>query len=508
MKRFISLVIILVMLVPFAACRKAPDKEADSSPVPTETATEKPADPTSEPVIPTAEPTDGPDGELPKVFAGDDVFFILYPDGSLYGWGNNIHGQVGIGSTDFVRTPVYVADGLRPVYIGETVFALDSEGGLWGWGSNEGYALGLGDTFDRTKPEKILSGVTEFACLEDGCMYALTENGDLLKWSYAPWDDLTDYEKDVAGTPSVCYENVKYFDEDFIITRGGDLIKRWGDFEKIAENVSEVYGFDGWSTIYKGTDDTLYELRKVWESDETKLLTVCESVRTVIFRGAGHTYVLKEDGALYNYVHPFIRDQETEPQLIFMMDGVKELIEASSISEIWACDANFALKENGELWAWGEIDGLPLGRKDGEDLSVPALVAEDVRAVYTNGGQTYLILTNGEVWATGLNDADCSSIGAGAEQNGNVKGLFVKLAIENAAYIATRLTADQRYATKAGEDEYEGIWYTGTIVYARTFAVLKDGTILAWGYNGDGCLGAGSADKIVYTPSEVCPEGR
>ncbi|MBO4385018.1 MAG: hypothetical protein J5854_06330 [Clostridia bacterium] len=503
MKRILSFVIIFALLVPFAACSKAPEKEANDPPAPTDTATERPADPTEEPVIPTAAPTDEPAEELPEVFVGDDVFFILYPDGSLYGWGNNEHGQVGCGAAGTVGVPVHIADGLTPVYIGETVFALDGEGTLWGWGRNDGADLGLGDTVDRTKPEKILEGVTKIARYYNGGWFALTGDGKLYNWGFDAWDDdLTEEERTASSVPSLYYENVKSFDEDYIITVGGDLIERWGDFRKIAENVSEAYGFDGWTALYKGVDGTLYEWRKVWDSDETVTIAVCEGIRTVI-----GGYILTEDGTVLDYDHPFIRDQETDTTLIKVLDGVKELVHAEAYSEAFDCfDVTFALKENGELWAWESADGIGSGRTDDENRSVPALVAEGVRSVYTNGLQTYVILENGDVYATGMNNAESGSLGTAGDTDGDVIGYFVKLGIENAAYFATRATTDLRYATDAW-DEYES-WTEGLTVYTRSFAVLHDGTVLAWGYNGDGFLAGDTADAVIHTPTEIRPEGR
>ena len=503
MKRILTFVIIFAMLIPFAACEKAPDKEAVNSPAPTETVTEKPAAPSAVPTEePTASPTEDPAEGLPKVYAGDDVFFILYPDGSLYGWGNNEHGQVGCGASGNAAVPVYVADGLTPVYIGETVFALDGEGALWGWGRNDGADLGLGDTVDRTAPEKILAGVTKFARYLNGNWLALTGEGKLYSWGFDAWNDLTEEEKAALSVPNLVYENVKSFDEDYIITVGGDLIERWGDFRKIAENVSEAYGFDGWTALYKGVDGTLYEWRKFWDSDETVTITVLEGVRTVI-----DGYILTEDGTVLDYDHPFIRDQETDATLIKVLDGVKELVHAEAYSEAFDCfDVTFALRENGELWAWESADGIGSGRTDVENRSVPALVAEGVRSVCTNGQQTYIILVNGEAMATGMNNAESGSLGTAGDTDGDVIGYFVKLGIENAAYFVTRITTDLRYATDVW-DEYES-WAEGLTVYTRSFAVLHDGTILAWGYNGDGFLAGDTAEAVIQTPVRILPEGR
>jgi alpha-tubulin suppressor-like RCC1 family protein len=80
-------------------------------------------------------------------------------DGTLWCWGSNEYGQLGTGNTQGSLQPVQVVD------LGTEVHAVSLGGGfacarkndnsLWCWGANEFGQLGLGDTENRTRPEQV-----------------------------------------------------------------------------------------------------------------------------------------------------------------------------------------------------------------------------------------------------------------------------------------------------------------------------------------------------------------
>lgn len=510
MKRVISLVIILIMLVPLAACKKAPDKEADNTPLPTETATEKPAAPTAVPTEePTAEPEPTPvptpvpetepmapaDG-VPAVYAGEDAYYILYPDGALWGWGRNEDGRIGNGTTEDVPFPVHIADGLTPVYVGKTVFCLSADGMLWGWGRNDGGDLGLGDTTDRTKPEEIMPFVKEINRFYDS-WYALTENGDLYKWGFNAWDDtVTEEQKEAASEPSLLFEDVRSFDGQFLIKENGDVLRRLGDeYTKIASGIKRIWTSVG-TAIAEGLDGKLYEFGYI-NGEKVK---ICDSFRSLAFDDAV-VYVIMNDGALYYYEVGSldgIRDvpEDQLHKMVFMMDGVKEIYAESMSGEDWGYYYRFALKENGDLWAWGLWSNDALGKSRDSEVREPELVATDVKTVSSNGYNTYIIKNDGTLWATGT-DAIFSELGGealhGEEDDWTVYGFAcIPLGAKCAAvFNILRL--------EYGEDEISD-W---VILHAATFAVDEHGVIWAWGDNDGELLGILCNLKKVAQPWPV-----
>jgi hypothetical protein len=93
----------------------------------------------------------------------------LLDNGDVYAWGINRFGAVGNGAkydkdasdvSRSVPTPVKVMSGVVDISCNyETVLALLSNGDLYGWGFNISGELGIGSTEDQFSPVKIMSGV-------------------------------------------------------------------------------------------------------------------------------------------------------------------------------------------------------------------------------------------------------------------------------------------------------------------------------------------------------------
>ena len=102
-----------------------------------------------------------------SITAGSSHSLALTSDGMVFGWGYNISGQLGDGTTTQRTTPVAV--NMNGVLLGKIVvmigagerhsLALTSDGKVFAWGNNEGQ-LGDGTTTQRTTPVAVnMSGV-------------------------------------------------------------------------------------------------------------------------------------------------------------------------------------------------------------------------------------------------------------------------------------------------------------------------------------------------------------
>ncbi len=528
MKRFISFALILILALAAVGCKKTPSGEASASealntaepaeptaPAETPEATEEQIEipeateaPTEAPTVsPAPKPTAMPERpaenpNLPKVIAGEDVFFIVKPDGSLYGWGNNEFGQLGVGDTENRTEPVFIANGLVPVIVGETVFALSSDNVLWGWGRNDMGKLGTGDLDNRSKPVELLHFVKEIADVGFGC-FALTESGELYFWGYT----LNFTSEDEAETvyvlePELAFENVTWFDGNYAIKSGGELWQKWGnEWRPIAYGVSRMWNDRG-TIAFEGTDGRLYTLGNreglIGEPNEG-IRVIAESFRSVTVSD-GTIWVLTDDGSLYYYKAAYssiLGSEEGFDELTYVMNEVVEFAADTYMDEDWGYDYKFALKANGDLWAWGEYSEPALGKTEMSYSYEPECVAHGVRSFTSTGVQTYLIAEYGCLWATGYGADDVLFYGSLGDGTTATRFGFVKLDAEDFRAVTSRM-------------DYEYVCYddeTDTVVhYCRTFAVDAEGSIWAWGWNGDGLLGTGSAEEIVLSPEEIIIE--
>ena len=101
----------------------------------------------------------GTDSDWAKVRGGYHHALALKQDGSLWAWGQNGDGQVGDGGMPQAAvSPVQIGSDTDWSSIGAGVrhsFAIKNDGSLWGWGDNGGGQLCTGDTDDRTVPVRI-----------------------------------------------------------------------------------------------------------------------------------------------------------------------------------------------------------------------------------------------------------------------------------------------------------------------------------------------------------------
>jgi alpha-tubulin suppressor-like RCC1 family protein len=128
---------------------------------------------------------------ITQVSAGKDFALARRP-GSVWAWGDNNYGELGNGSAAaYSAIPVLVSrltQNATQIVAGfYHAFAVDPDGSLWAWGDNQRGELGLGTAGPAVvrTPQKVpgLSGVTQLAAGYVESM-ALRSDGTLLVWGY------------------------------------------------------------------------------------------------------------------------------------------------------------------------------------------------------------------------------------------------------------------------------------------------------------------------------------
>lgn len=125
---------------------------------------------------------------MSSVQASGDTAFALGSDGSTWVWGASDSGETGgLGSLS-VPTRLNVPALTKIVFSsytwGTSLFGLAEDGSVWAWGLNSQGQLGIGTSYSPSSPTKIkeLSGVTELVS-NGWSTYALAD-GNLWAWGY------------------------------------------------------------------------------------------------------------------------------------------------------------------------------------------------------------------------------------------------------------------------------------------------------------------------------------
>ena len=136
----------------------------------------------------------GTDRDWQTVSAGHSYSRAVKTDNTLYTWGNNVFGQLGMGDRTNRNSPTKVGSDTdwESINGGNTYsLALKSNNTLYAWGSNGNRQLGLGDRTNRDSPTKVGSDTDwkvvagkrshSLALKDDNTLYAwgLNTNGQL-----------------------------------------------------------------------------------------------------------------------------------------------------------------------------------------------------------------------------------------------------------------------------------------------------------------------------------------
>jgi alpha-tubulin suppressor-like RCC1 family protein len=118
---------------------------------------------------------------------------FLKDNGTLWTCGDNSYEQLGVGdaisSTSIILTPTQVGTGTNWTKVSTGLahtIAMKNDGSLWAWGNNGFGQLGLGDTISRTVPTRVGSDTdwVKVDCSGAGHTLAIKSDGTLWAWGW------------------------------------------------------------------------------------------------------------------------------------------------------------------------------------------------------------------------------------------------------------------------------------------------------------------------------------
>jgi alpha-tubulin suppressor-like RCC1 family protein len=319
---------------------------------------------------------------------------------ALYAWGNNSIGQLGQGNTTNYSSPVQIGtlNYWTRVSCGYNYFSLgiQSPGTLWSWGSNSYGQLGVntGPTNNTSSPVQVGAVPATFAGTWSsvgtrgsglGASFAIQSPGTLWAWGTNSSGRLgantatTLFSSPIqVGAASIWTKiSCGYFNAVAIQTPG--TLWSWG---------INTYGGLGLNTTTSYSSPVQVGASSTW---------------TQISCGYGHVLAIQSNGTLYAWGLNSWGQLGTSDQINY--SSPVQIGALSNWSQV-ACGyyTTMAIQSNGTLWSWGRnLNYGELGLGDRTNRSSPVQVGASTTWIQIAGGYFHnmAIQNNGTLWAIG-----------------------------------------------------------------------------------------------------------
>jgi alpha-tubulin suppressor-like RCC1 family protein len=125
---------------------------------------------------------------ISQVVAGALSSYALTEDGTIFAWGDNEYGQLGLGDQILRKTPQQIHDLPEIVQLAgghHHMYAVTTDGTIYGWGRNNSGELGLGHLGDQLVPtlNPFVVSVIQLCCGSSHTL-AVTSSGEVWSWGW------------------------------------------------------------------------------------------------------------------------------------------------------------------------------------------------------------------------------------------------------------------------------------------------------------------------------------
>jgi alpha-tubulin suppressor-like RCC1 family protein len=315
--------------------------------------------------------------------------FAIRSDKTLWAWGLNAVGQLGLGDAINRSSPVQVSGGGSWIAVSASqshAVALKSDNTLYTWGTGTSGQLGDGIT-SRSSPVKVGTSSWTKVSAGDFVTYAIRTDGALFSWGINTNGQLGDLNVAVGavirsspvqiGTSSWTNVFANSGSSTFAIDINNKLFA-WGlgtsgqlGYNDAVSRSSPVQISSGnWSTLAESntglttlalqTDGSLW----AWGAKTSLLLSEFSNSTysyswTQLSAGPSHTAGIRSDGRLYTWgynnagqIGDGTTTNKSSPVLITTRNGL------GTVGEFWTSvgaggSRTLAVRADGTLWAWG-----------------------------------------------------------------------------------------------------------------------------------------------------------
>ena len=310
-----------------------------------------------------------------KIAVSANHALALTTDGEVYAWGANTYGQLGQNNNNQSSLiPVKVKDSLGTGFLtnikdittaNNMSMALDNKGNVYAWGLNDAGQLGDGTKTSRPLPiqVKVISNITK---IEGGnkSSYAISDEGNVYAWGYNNYGQLGDGTNTLRVTP------VKLAGVLGII----DISASATDQVLVLKNDETVWGW-GYSTLGALTDVGGATPKQI-AGLEGRIKDIA-SVNAGYYGGLAITNDAKVLAWGNNGFGGLGNGTTTNANVpAYVMETQDKELSSVFISEMGKNYSVFG-RENGEVWAVGYNENGELGNTSTATISMPENISQD-----------------------------------------------------------------------------------------------------------------------------------
>ncbi|HVW29511.1 MAG TPA: hypothetical protein VHC69_29305 [Polyangiaceae bacterium] len=409
-------------------------------------------------------------GPIKALAGGGAHSLALGTDGTVYAWGSNQRGQLGVGDVTLRRTPTVVPLAAKAIAIGagaaHSLAVTEGDGQVWTWGWNVFGGLGNGEQGQPTQaypnPGRAL-GVTGVDQVAGGDFHSLarTTDGHVWAWGYNTEGQVGNGALTPANTGVLTpvlldgIDSVAELDAGSIHSialRTNGEVWTWGD-NQVGACGTNAHGYQGRPAKVFG--------------DITGVAVSAGSVHSVILAGPRPVAKVVELG------------DSTSSQDPLTLPVVHERAGPSDVAGL-AAGWHHVLALDGQhrVWSWGDDSAGQLGTPDGthedpELVDVPLEGAAGFVQVAARANQSFALRSDGAVFAWGDNTYGALGLGSIQLQDHPAR-------VDGLGHVVS-VAAGERHA----------------------IALTEDGQVWAWGQNLSGQLGTRPSATITNTPALV-----
>ena len=406
--------------------------------------------------------------------SGDHTLSIK-SDYTLWSWGNNYFGQLGLNSTAKFSSPVQVGiftSWLSIATFGNNSAAINASGQLWVWGSNSYGLLGDNTSTHKSSPVQTVAGGStwEQVAVGKNHMAAIKSDSTLWLWGSNRYGKLGDSTTVHRSSPvqtisgGTDWSQVACGDDHTAAIKTNGSLWLWGNnsFGQMG-NSSTVDTSSPIQTIVAGTD---------WEQ-------VCA--------GNNFTTAIKTDYTLWSWGKNDLGQLSINTTL-----NISSPVQTVGFATNWSavrCGHNNAsgIKSDGTLWTWGSNSIGQLG--NGISSSIVPTYATSSPVQTVAGGNEWYDFSVGK-----------NAIAAISSSTFNPKNLWV-WGGNNRGQLGDGTTIDRSIPVQTIDNITD--WQEIIVGSAFMAGLTKSGRIWCWGENTYGQLGDNSSGQAASKSSPV-----